>query len=175
MKNPALKLLTKGQIIPHLEESISKAADSIFLVGPWLDAYFTRLMVNSLVNEDVEVKFVVRMDEGVVDGKTLSALNLAHQKLGNFQARSLENLHSKVILIDREIFFLGSANWYWYSLNQGVEVVIKGYADQLTGLVLELDKYWSEGSPIPVEELKHYKDFTDIEKMSKSRELTNQW
>lgn len=154
-----LKLLTKGQLIPQLKESISNAERSIFIVGPWLDAYFTRIIVDSITDKDIEVKFVVRVDDGVIDGKTLSALNLARENLKNFQAKALENLHSKVILIDDEIFFLGSANWYWYSLNEGVEVVVMGPIDQLTELALELDKYWNESSPVPGDLITKHTDF----------------
>lgn len=157
-----LKLLTKGQLITHLKDTISNAGKSIYIVGPWLDAYFTRTLVNSLSNKEVDVKFVVRMDDGVIDTKTLSALNLARQNLKNFQAKSLENLHSKVILIDGEIFFLGSANWYWYSLNIGVEVTVKGDITLLPELLQILDHYWIDSSPINIEDIKKSRDFNPL-------------
>ncbi len=157
-----LKLLTEGQLLPHLKESISQAKSSIVIVGPWLDAYFTRQITNSITNKDIEVKFMVRIDDGVIDKKTLSALNLARQNLETFQAKSLENLHSKVILIDSEVFFLGSANWYWYSLNQSIEVVIQGNTSDLPELVDELNQYWNEGSFINEDELRKYRDFKPI-------------
>ena len=159
LKYSKLKLLSRDQLLPQLKESISHAEKSIFIVGPWLDAYFTRIIVDSITNKDVEVKFIVRIDQGVIDQKTLSALNLAHQNLKNFQAKSLENLHSKVILIDNEIFFLGSANWFWYSLNKGVEVTITGPTAELQEIISEANQYWKDGSPIPVEEISNFKDF----------------
>ncbi len=158
-----LKLLTKGQLIPHLKEAISNTKESIFIVGPWMDAYFARIIIDSLPNKEVEVKFIVRADDGVIDTKTLSALNLARQNLNKFQANSLENLHSKVILIDGEIFFLGSANWYWYSLNQGVEVIVKGDISLLPELLQELDQYWMESSHISMEDIEKNRDFTPID------------
>jgi hypothetical protein len=157
-----LKLLTRGILLAHLKEAISNTGESIFIVGPWLDAYFTRIIVNSITNNDVEVKFIVRVDDGVIDTKTLSALNLAGQNLNNFKAKSLENLHSKVILIDNRIFFLGSANWYWYSLNLGVEVTINGTTDQLPELIIELEKYWDEGIPIPDDLISKFQDFEPV-------------
>lgn len=163
MNHGKLKLLTKGQILPHLKEMILNAEESIFIVGPWLDAYFTRIIVDSLPSKEVEVKFVVRVDDGVIDTKTLSALNFARENLKNFQAKSLENLHSKVILIDREIFFLGSANWYWYSLNQGVEVTVNGDISLLPELLQEMDQYWMDAFPISIEDIKESRDFTPVD------------
>jgi hypothetical protein len=165
-----IKLLTKGQLLPHLEDSISKAEQSIFIVGPWLDAYFARIVINSLIDKDIQVKFIVRIDEGVIDGKTLSALHLAHQNFRNFKARALENLHSKIILIDSQIFFLGSANWYWYSLNKGIEVAVMGQVNVIPDLKSEVHSYWEESSPVdlssltildckPVKEIKRKNDY----------------
>lgn len=102
------------------------------------------------------------MDDGVVDKKTLSALNLAQENMENFQARALENLHSKVILIDRKVFYLGSANWYWYSLNEALEVTIAGDISQLPELVQELDQYWLDASPINIDEIRKYRDFAPV-------------
>lgn len=157
-----LKLLTNGELLTQLKDSISLAEESIFIVGPWLDAYFTRIIVDSLPGKDIKVKFIVRVDDGVIDGKTLSALNFARENLNNFQAKSLENLHSKAILVDGEIFFLGSANWYWYSLNRGVELTIKGTTTQLPGLIPELEKYWEEAAPILEDLISKFQDFDPV-------------
>ena len=148
-----LKLLTNGQLLPHLKDSISKAEQSIFIVGPWMDAYFARIVINSLIDKDIQVKFIVKVDDGVIDKKTLSALYLTNQNLTNFQGLSLENLHSKIILIDQKIFFLGSANWYWYSLNKGIEVTVKGEISVLPSLITEVNKYWKDSTPIDVSSL----------------------
>lgn len=154
-------LLKKDRIVPELVECFSNARKSIDIFGPWLDIYFTRLLVNSL-SKELNVKFEVREDDGVIEKKTLSALNFADQNLKNFQARSLENLHCKIILIDLEIFFLGSTNWYWYSLNKGIEVIIKGYTRELPDLIAEIEKYWTDGTPIEREIIKNYQDFKPV-------------
>jgi hypothetical protein len=131
-------------------------------VGPWLDAYFTRIIINSLTRKEIDVKFIVRIDDDIIDKKTLSALNLAKQNLENFQAKSLENLHSKIIVIDHEIFFLGSANWYWYSLHESIEVVIEGDISDIPDLEIELDNYWKDGTVIPDEKISRYNDFEPV-------------
>lgn len=158
----SLKLLTKSHLLTQLKETIHDTGENILIVGPWLDAYFTRIIVDSLPSKEIEVNFIVRIDDGVIDTKTLSALNFARQNLNNFQAKSLENLHSKVILVDGKIFFLGSANWYWYSLNEGVEMVIQGHTNQLPELIPKLERYWGDGSPIPNDVISKFQDFKPI-------------
>jgi hypothetical protein len=133
-------------------------------VGPWLDAYFSQILINSISNPELDIKFIVRIEDGVIDKKTLSAINLTYQNIKNVQARSMENLHSKIILIDGEVFFLGSANWYWYSLNKGVEVTVKGSIDILPDLTTEVNKYWKAGTNIKTEIIAKNVDFKQRKK-----------
>jgi hypothetical protein len=156
------KLLGKGELLAQIGASISDAESSIWVVGPWLDAYFMRKITDSLTHPDLPLKFIVRMDKGLVNGKTLSALNLARQHLANFQARALENLHSKILVVDDEIFFLGSANWYWYSLKVSVEATIQGNTIHLPELLPEIERYWEQAAVIPTEEIKKNKDFEPL-------------
>lgn len=154
------------EILKQLTESYSNASQSILVVGPWLDAYFTRIIINSIKSKEIDVKFIVKLGDPDIDKKTLSALNLARENLKHFQARSLENLHSKIIMIDSHTFFLGSANWYWYSLHKSVEAVIKGSATDLPELELELDNYWKDGSIIPDGEISKYSDFEPVKSIN---------
>lgn len=158
-----LNLLGKGQILPHLQNSIQQATSSIMIVGPWLDAYFTRIVVDSLPQPDLAVLFLVRIDDdGLVDGKTLSALNLARENLENFQARTLPQLHSKVIIIDNEIFYLGSANWYWYSLHASLETTVTGETSILPELIPEIDRFWQMATPLTREDMVNYRDLEPV-------------
>lgn len=154
-----LKLLTKGQILPHLQMSISQTTGSIIIVGPWLDAYFTGKVIDSLPNPDIEVSFLVRIDDdGVIDAKTLSALNLARKNINNFQARTLHQLHSKVIIIDNETFYMGSANWYWYSLQESLETTVTGKTSLIPKLIPEINRYWEKATPLTREDMNDYHD-----------------
>jgi phosphatidylserine/phosphatidylglycerophosphate/cardiolipin synthase-like enzyme len=163
--NTKSKLLGRGQVLSHLEGSISRAQDSILIVGPWLDSYFTGKIINSLPTPEIEVRFIVRIEgDGPIDGKTLSALNLAREKIKNFQARSLLNLHSKVILIDQEIFYMGSTNWYWYSLHQSLEVTVTGETSIIPEIITEMNSYWDKATPLTMDDLKDYHDLEPIKK-----------
>lgn len=159
-----LKLLGKGQILSHIKKSTNKTEVSIFIVGPWLDAYFTRVIISSLPHQDIGVRFLVRDVDGVIDGKTLSALNLARLNLRNFQARSLEKLHSKVIIIDDKIFYLGSANWYWYSLMENWETTITGNTGIIMDLTSKLESYWDIATLISEDVIKEHFDFKPVKK-----------
>ena len=158
-----LKLLTPGQILPHLQMNISKATNSICIVGPWLDAYFTRKVIDSLAEPEIAVSFIIRIDKDeLIDAKTLSALNLASKNIKNFQARTLPNLHSKVILIDREIFYLGSTNWYWYSLHESLEVTVTGETSLIPGIITEIDSYWEKSTILTSNDLEGYHDYEPV-------------
>jgi phosphatidylserine/phosphatidylglycerophosphate/cardiolipin synthase-like enzyme len=163
--NSKLKLLSRGVILPHLQTSISQATDSILIVGPWLDAYFVGEIIDSLADLNMGVSFIVRIEDGyVIDSKTLSALNLARKNIKNFQARTLKNLHSKIILIDKDIFYLGSTNWYWYSLHESLEVTVTGKTFILPGIISEMDSYWEKATPLSIDDMKDYNDFEPIKK-----------
>lgn len=158
-----LKLLGKGQLLPHLQTSISHASQSIWIVGPWLDAYFVGNVIDSIRFPEIEVRFIVRIDdEGIIDSKTLSALNLARKNIPNYHARSLLNLHSKVILIDEDVFYLGSTNWYWYSLHKSQEMTVTGKTIIIPELILELMDYWDKATPLTTGDVKGYHDLEPL-------------
>jgi len=159
-----LKLLGKGHLLPHLLTSISQASQSIWIVGPWLDAYFVGNVIDSISYPEIEVRFIVRIDDdGIIDSKTLSALNLARKSIPNYRARSLQNLHSKVILIDKDLFYLGSTNWYWYSLHKSQEMTVSGKTTLLPELFNELDEYWDKATPLTTGDVKGYHDLEPIQ------------
>ncbi len=154
-----LKLLGQDEILSHLQESISNATKSILIVGPWIDAYFARKIIDSIVTPDLPVSFIVRVEEDdSIDTKTLSALNLAHKNLKKCHARCLKKLHSKVILIDKQVFYLGSANWYWYSLHESLEMVITGDISTIPDLLNDLEIYWESGTDLITDDFKDCED-----------------
>ncbi len=162
-KTEKLKLLGKGEVLPFLQSSISQATASILIVGPWIDAYFVRKVMDSLPSLEIEVQFMVRIEEEVeIDSKTRSALNLARKNIPKFQAKTLQNLHSKVIIIDNNIYYLGSANWYWYSLNESLEVTITGKISNLPELITEMNDYWEKATTLTDDDLKGFNDFEPI-------------
>lgn len=157
----SFKIIGKGKVLQYLRGHISHAQKSILIVGPWIDGYFVQEVIDSLPNKKIEVKFIVRID-GLeeIDAKTLSALNLASKNIPNYQAKTLEKLHSKVILIDEETFYLGSTNWFWYSLNKAMEFTI--ISEPTPEFLLELENYWKMGNKISTDLTKDYNDIKPI-------------
>lgn len=157
------KVIGKGKVLRYLRGHISHAKKTIMIVGPWIDGYFVQEIIDSLPNKTIEVKFIVRID-GLeeIDDKTLSALNLAQKNIDNYEAKTLPQLHSKVILIDNETFYLGSTNWYWYSLNKSLELTIIGQTSTIPGLTHELQEYWNNGTPISNKEISKHEDVKPI-------------
>ena len=100
------------------------------IIGPWLDDYFAEQLV-------------------LVSGKTLSARVLVRSQpqidpvawdrydapLGIFtgywaacECRSLDYLQ-----IDNQIVYVGSANWYRYSLKTSLEILLRGDLNSIQG------------------------------------------
>ena len=157
------KVIGKGKVLRYLRGHIAHAKESILIVGPWIDGYFVQEIIDSLHNNKIEVKFIVRID-GLerIDDKTLSALNLAQKNIENYEAKTLPQLHSKVIMIDNETFYLGSTNWYWYSLNESLELTIIGQASTIPGLTQELEEYWKNSDSISNKEISKHDDVNPI-------------
>lgn len=158
----SIKLIGKGELLPNLRNSFKEAKESIYIIGPWIDSFFVREMIDSLNNENIKINFIVRLEDGEIDEKTKLALNLAEQQINKFEAKSLESLHSKIILIDKKIFYLGSANWFQHSLNNPLEITIKGKLSVLPELETEVNYYWEISNNIKIEEIIEFRNFTPI-------------
>ncbi|NYB52394.1 MAG: hypothetical protein HVN35_07555 [Methanobacteriaceae archaeon] len=161
----SLELLKKGELLPHLQQSICQAAKSIFIVGPWIDAYFVGKIIDSIEDENINLSFMVRMEEdNSIDSRTLSALNLARKNSVNFQAKTLQNLHFKIILIDNDIFYMGSTNWYYYSLHKSLELTLTGKTSIIPKINSEMEYYWENGTLLTDDDLKGHNDTEPIQK-----------
>lgn len=166
------KIIGKGKVLQYLRGHISQAKKSILIIGPWIDGYFVQEVIDSLPNKEIEVKFIVRIDVlKEIDAKTKAALNLASQKIKTYEAKTLEKLHSKVIVIDEETFYLGSTNWYWYSLNEAFEFTIIG--KPTSEFMQELNEYWNKATKINNDVVKDYTDtkpiYDDIDEIARKK------
>lgn len=65
---------------------------------------------------------------------------------GSSEVRTLRTLHAKIMVIDEEVAYCGSANWYRYSLETSREVVLRGPADDASGLLDLAEGLWQEGT-----------------------------
>lgn len=117
------------------------------MVGPWIDSFFVQEVLDS-INKDLKLKFIVRIWDDEVDGRTFYALNMAKEKIEDFEARSLPKLHTKAIIIDEKIAYFGSTNWYKYSLEEAVEITVRLKIGELDDFNSLINKYWEDSNSI---------------------------
>jgi len=148
------KAIGVGKVLAYLRADIQKARKSLFIVGPWIDGFFVREII-AVLHKNISVKFLVRLGEYVDENTrttTLTSLKEVRSHVSNFEARSLPTLHAKAIIIDNDVGYIGSTNWYRYSLEQALEVTLRIHLSDVSDLKGILDEYWEEADPIPQEE-----------------------
>jgi phosphatidylserine/phosphatidylglycerophosphate/cardiolipin synthase-like enzyme len=62
--------------------------------------------------------------------------------------RVLRTLHAKLIIIDEDIAYCGSANWYRYSLETSQEVLLRGPVAEASGLLDLAEQLWQTAIPL---------------------------
>jgi phosphatidylserine/phosphatidylglycerophosphate/cardiolipin synthase-like enzyme len=144
MSSNGFMLIGPGKILAYLREDLSRASKSVVIVGPWLDDYFAEQIV-LVAPKDLDACAIVR-DEQQVDpvawNRTSAALSIFAGHWSDFKAKTQERLHAKFLCIDNKIAYIGSANWYRYSLEKSLEVVLRGPKDEITGFDEEFEMLW---------------------------------
>lgn len=152
MSSSGFMLIGPGRVLAYLREDLASASKSIAIVGPWLDDYFAEQIILS-APANLEARLIVR-DENQVDPRaqkrTAAALSIFAGQWKDFRAKSLENLHAKFLCIDNRIAYVGSANWYRYSLEKSLEAVLKGPKDEIAGFDEELERLWRKGKDLTI-------------------------
>jgi len=149
MSSISFKCIGSGRILAYLRGDLDKATKSLLIIGPWLDDYFAQVMIAAPANIDVRV--LVRGRENVDPTgwqRTQHAISTFKSHWNDFQARYLDLLHAKVICIDDQIVYLGSANWYQFSLEKSKEIVLRLPINEMANLSEELESLWECGSDL---------------------------
>ncbi|MGK3964047.1 phospholipase D-like domain-containing protein [Sorangium sp. So ce118] len=122
-----------------------KATREVMVVGPFIDNYFAESAVASCPS-GVRLRVVMRSPSSVAPGFE----DHAEAALARFrgrpttEVRTLDRLHAKLVLVDETIVFCGSANWYRYSLDEGLEVVLRGPVSDAPTLLDEVASLWDQ-------------------------------
>jgi phosphatidylserine/phosphatidylglycerophosphate/cardiolipin synthase-like enzyme len=128
---------------------LRKAASSVFLIGPWLDTYVAEQIVLHS-SRQLQSRVLVRAEHQVepeVWQEIISGLGKFAGHWTNFEVRTLERLHAKCLLIDDRMAYVGSANWYRYSLETSLEIVLRGPTAAIPGLPNECEALWEQATP----------------------------
>ncbi len=152
MSSESFKCVGPGEVLAYLRGDLRRAEQSLLIIGPWLDDYFAEQVVKS-ARRDLKVRVLVR-PEAEVDAlaweRTLASLSVFAGHWASFEGRHLERLHAKCICIDDQTVYVGSANWYRYSLENSLEVVLRGPSGLIEGGLSQLESLWDRGEPLKV-------------------------
>ena len=148
MSSRKSRLVGPGEILAYLRADFQRSPKSLLIVGPWLDDWFADQVSRMIPSPEVQARALVR-PENEVDAlaweRTLAALSVFASSWASFETRSLSRLHAKCICIDNEIVYLGSTNWYRYSVETSVEITLRIETSSLEGGIAEIESLWDQG------------------------------
>jgi phosphatidylserine/phosphatidylglycerophosphate/cardiolipin synthase-like enzyme len=141
-----------GKTLAYLRGDVRAAAKSFFLIGPWLDSYVAEQIV-LLAPRTLQARVLVRPEQQVeaeVWQEIVKGLSRFAAHWNQFEARTLERLHAKCVLIDDRLCYVGSANWYRYSVETSLEIVLRGPLDSAPDLQQECEALWERATPFSI-------------------------
>lgn len=143
------EVLGGGQLVAHLRGDLAQVRREVFIVGPWLDPWFAALVTES-VPRDVRARLLTRPAATAGDGAAGndSAAAALGSHFERFELRYLDTLHAKTLVMD-DIVWVGSANWYRYSLETARELVVRSVGP-VEAYDDEVADYWDAARPSAV-------------------------
>jgi phosphatidylserine/phosphatidylglycerophosphate/cardiolipin synthase-like enzyme len=82
--------------------------------------------------------------------RIVAALSAFAAHWSRFEARALDRLHAKCLLLDERVAYVGSANWYRYSVEESVEIVIRGPVAAIAGLQQDCEALWEQAQLLEI-------------------------
>jgi len=82
--------------------------------------------------------------------RTRAALSVFRGHWADFEGRHLALLHAKCLCIDSQIAYVGSANWYRYSMERSIEIILRGPVGGIEGGMSQLESLWDRGETLAV-------------------------
>lgn len=152
MSSISSKCIGSGRVLAYLRNDLAKATRSLLIIGPWLDDYFAQEIIR-VAPANIEARVLVRGEKNVEPRAwigTQQAIFTFRNHWKAFQARQLDLIHAKVICIDGQIVYLGSANWYRFSLEKARELVLRLHLNEMENLEDELENLWEGGTDLNV-------------------------
>ena len=151
MELNAWRALGTGDVVGFLRSDLKSAKELVWVIGPWIDDFFGEFLVGSILSS-IALRVVTRPSNGVESAFREHAV-AARARFGeraNTTVRVMESLHAKLVVIDEEIVYCGSANWYRYSLEESREIVLRGPAADASGLMDEVQIIWDQSVEEPL-------------------------
>lgn len=137
-----------GKALAYLRGDVRAASKSFFLIGPWLDTYVAEQIV-LLAPRKLRARILLRAEHQVdtyVWKEIVKALSCFAAHWNKLEVRTLERLHAKCVLIDDRLCYVGSANWYRYSVETSLEIVLRGPLNSAPGLQEQCEALWEQAT-----------------------------
>lgn len=148
MPSSAWKALGGPTVLGHLRADLARA-QAVLIVGPWVDEH---VAAEILAASGTSTRFrVLTRPYDATDPGFVPHARAAHSAFlesGRAEIRTLRTLHAKALVLDDEISYCGSANWYRYSLETSKEIVLRGPVSDVPALLDLAEGYWQAGVPV---------------------------
>ncbi|WP_437905320.1 phospholipase D-like domain-containing protein [Sorangium sp. So ce327] len=145
MPSTRWRALGPGSILGTLRADMRKATREVMVVGPFIDDYFAEATVASCPSGAL-LRVLTRSPASVAptfeEHMEAALARFRHRPVT--EVRTLDRLHAKLMLVDETIVFCGSANWYRYSLEESLEVVLRGPVSDAPTLLDEVASLWDQ-------------------------------
>jgi hypothetical protein len=144
------RTLGTANILGFLCTDLKGASLRVWVIGPWIDGFFAQKVVD-LLPAKTELRVVMRPPNGADSGfrEHAIAARACFEDRTNTVVKLLANLHAKLVIIDEQILYCGSANWYRYSLEESREIVLRGPVEDISALLDETQAIWDEAKSQP--------------------------
>lgn len=150
MQSSKWRALGTGEVLGFLRADLKRAKSGAWIVGPWIDGFFADFVL-SILPKTAALHIVTRPPSGATPDFVAHAVaaRACFDTRPNTLVKLLPKLHAKVIVIDDEIGYCGSANWYRYSLVESREIVLRGPVAGTQGLLDEVQVIWDQATSGP--------------------------
>lgn len=122
----------------HFEKEIRKGKKSVTIVTPYfLPSYKLRRLMILAARKGVDVSVYIpeHSDVKLVDFLRDKYLGFLHERKINFFLFQPSNLHAKLLLIDKQLFSIGSTNFDYRSFRYMHEIMLAGTNPEIVSLV----------------------------------------
>lgn len=98
-------------IYPKWVKYIKKANSSVVIFSPYVDNALKDLISNTDIKKLTELKIISRVDSSTIFDKPYQVRSLVNCLKTGAEIYHLEDLHAKILLIDRKFIVIGSQNF----------------------------------------------------------------
>ncbi len=130
--------ITRQRIMRKYIQLIKKAEKSIVIVTPYfLPGFILRKVLMAAAEKGLDVKIIIpkRSDVGLVDILRNKYMGQLHESGMQLLLYRSHNLHAKLLLLDDQLFSIGSSNFDYRSFRYMYEIVMLGDDSDIAGQV----------------------------------------